>query len=65
MEVSGQLQAPAALPPEKEPRYPLDKRLGWPQSLYESYGEEKNLASAGNRTPADNKSNVYCVLCTV
>jgi hypothetical protein len=33
MEVSGQLLAPAALPPGKEsPWYPLDRRLGWPQS---------------------------------
>jgi len=31
MEVSGQLFAPAALPPGKEPRYPLDRRLGGPQ----------------------------------
>jgi hypothetical protein len=28
MEVSDQLHAPAALTPDKEPRYPLDKRLG-------------------------------------
>jgi hypothetical protein len=28
MKVSGHLHAPAALPPEKELRYPLDKRLG-------------------------------------
>jgi hypothetical protein len=31
--VGGQLQAPVALyTPGKEPRYPLDRRLGWPQS---------------------------------
>jgi hypothetical protein len=34
MEASGQLHAPAALPPGKEPLYPLDRRLG--------IGEEKN-----------------------
>jgi hypothetical protein len=28
VEVSGQLHATAALPPGKEPRYPLDRRLG-------------------------------------
>lgn len=28
MEVSSELQAPAALPPWKEPRYPLHRRLG-------------------------------------
>jgi hypothetical protein len=32
MEMSGQLHAPAALPPGKEPRYPLDRTLGGPQS---------------------------------
>jgi len=31
MEVSGQLHAPAALPPGKEPQYPLDMRLGGTQ----------------------------------
>jgi hypothetical protein len=32
LEVSGQLHAPAALPPGKSPRYPLDRRMGGPQS---------------------------------
>jgi len=32
MEVSDQLHAPAALPPGKNPRYPLDRRLGGTQS---------------------------------
>jgi hypothetical protein len=33
MEVRGQLQTPAALPPEKEPaHYPMDRKLGEPQS---------------------------------
>jgi hypothetical protein len=41
LEVSGQLHAPAALPPEKKPRYQLDVRLGGLQSRYESGGEEK------------------------
>jgi hypothetical protein len=38
MEVSGQLHAPAALPPG----YPLDRRLGGPQSHSGCGGEEKN-----------------------
>jgi hypothetical protein len=42
MEVSGQLHAPAALPQEKSPWYPLDMRLGEPQSHSERGGEEKN-----------------------
>jgi hypothetical protein len=32
MEVSGQLHAPAALPPGKDLLYPWDRRLGGPQS---------------------------------
>jgi hypothetical protein len=42
MEVSGQLHAPAALPPEKEPWHPLDRRLGGPQNRSGRGGEEKN-----------------------
>jgi hypothetical protein len=37
--VSGQLHAPAALPPGKELRYPLDRRLGGPQSRSGRRGE--------------------------
>jgi hypothetical protein len=51
MEVSGQLHTPAALPPRKEPRYPSDTRLGGPQSRF-GLCEERNLAPAGNQTPA-------------
>jgi hypothetical protein len=40
MEVSGQLHAPAALLPGKE--YPLNRRLGEPQSRSWRGGEEKN-----------------------
>jgi hypothetical protein len=44
MEVSGQLHAPAALPPGKDPPpwYPLVRRLGGPQSRSGRGGEEKN-----------------------
>jgi hypothetical protein len=42
MEVSGQRHAPAASPPGKEPRYPLYRRLGGPQSRSGRGGEEKN-----------------------
>jgi hypothetical protein len=45
MEVGGQFHAPAALPPGKEPRYPLDRRLGGPQSRSGRGGEEKNSQS--------------------
>jgi hypothetical protein len=40
MEVSGQLHAPAALPPEKSPCYPLDRRLSELQSRSGRGGEE-------------------------
>jgi hypothetical protein len=43
MELSGQLQAPAALLRGYNPRYPLYKRMDGPQSRFERYGEEKNL----------------------
>jgi hypothetical protein len=42
MEVSGQLHAPAALPPGKDPCYSLDRRLGGPQSRSGGGGEERN-----------------------
>jgi hypothetical protein len=42
MEVSSQLYSPAALLPGKEPRYPLDRRLGGPQSRSGHGGQEKN-----------------------
>jgi hypothetical protein len=45
----GQLHTPAALPPGTDPQYPLDGRLGVPQSWPELCGEE-SLAPAGNRT---------------
>jgi hypothetical protein len=42
MEVSGQLHVPAALLRGKRPWYPLDRRLGGPQSRSGRGGEEKN-----------------------
>jgi hypothetical protein len=37
--VGAQLDAPAALPRGKNPKYPLDTRLGEPQRLSRRYGE--------------------------
>jgi hypothetical protein len=51
MEVSGQLQAPAALSPGKEIPVP-HRKLGVPQNRPGSYGEKKNLAPLRNRTQA-------------
>jgi hypothetical protein len=42
MDVSSQLHAPAALPQGKRPWYPLDRRLGGPQSRSGRGGEGKN-----------------------
>jgi hypothetical protein len=42
MQVSGHLYIPAALPQRKSPWYPLDRRLGWPQSQFGCGGEGKN-----------------------
>jgi hypothetical protein len=48
MEVGGQLHAPAALPPGKDPRY----EAGWaPQPVWTRCLREKFPASAGIRTP--------------
>jgi hypothetical protein len=47
LDVTGQLHAPAALPPGKETRYPLDRRLGGPQSRSGQYGEVKILDPIG------------------
>jgi hypothetical protein len=44
MEANGRLHAPAALPPGKSPRYPLDRRLGGHQSQPRRYGVEKNVS---------------------
>jgi hypothetical protein len=43
----GQIHAPAALPPGKEPPVPIGKEAVWAPEL----GEEKNLAPTGTRTP--------------
>jgi len=45
MGVSGQLHTPAALPAGKNPWYPLDRRLGGPQSRSGRGGEEKHFQS--------------------
>jgi hypothetical protein len=42
MEASGQPNAPAALPQGKSPWYPLDRRLGGPQSRSGRGVKEKN-----------------------
>jgi hypothetical protein len=51
MEVSGQLHSATALPPEKDPWYPLDRRLGGDQSRSGRDGEEKNSQSLPGLEP--------------
>jgi hypothetical protein len=45
MKVCGHLHALAALPPEKEPPVPLDRRLGGPQKRSGRCGARKNHLS--------------------
>jgi hypothetical protein len=53
MGVSGQLHAPAALPPGKETTVQFDRRMGGHCSRSGSDGEEERIpAPVGNRTPA-------------
>jgi hypothetical protein len=57
--VSGQLHASAALP-----RYPLDRRLGGPQSRSGRPGEQKILDPTGTRTPTPRSSSPLPVAIT-
>jgi len=61
---SGQLHAPAALPPGKKTRYPLDKGLGGPQIQAGRGGEEKFPSRAGSRTPGTPVVQSVASLCT-
>jgi hypothetical protein len=69
MKVNGQLNAPAALLPEKELQYPLGRRLGGPHSLLGRCEEEISPASVMNRTLAAHPAAIptelsrvhYCV----
>jgi hypothetical protein len=45
----------------KSPRYPLDRRLGGPQSRYGRRGEEKILDPTGTRTPNPRSSSPWPV----
>jgi hypothetical protein len=48
-------------PREKNPRYPLDRRLGGPQSRSGQFIEVKNLDPTGTRTPTRRSSSPYPV----
>jgi hypothetical protein len=53
----GYFQAPAALPPGKEPLYPLDRMLVGPESQPGRPREEKILDSTGTHTPTSRSSS--------
>jgi hypothetical protein len=57
MEASGQLHTTAALPQGRNPWYPLDRRLGGPQSRSGRWWREKFPAPAGTRSPDHPSSN--------
>jgi hypothetical protein len=64
LEVSGQLgqlHVPAALSPGKSPRYPLDKKLGGPQSRSGRCREVKILDPTWTRTPTPRSSCMWLV----
>jgi hypothetical protein len=62
MEVTCQLHAPGVLPSGKEPRYPLDTRLGGPQRRSGRCGEEKNSKSVtGLEPPISNEKRVHWI----
>jgi hypothetical protein len=51
--VSGQLYAPAALPPGEEPPVPIGYEAGWaPEPVWTLWSREKSIAPAGDWTPA-------------
>jgi len=52
MEVSGQLHAPAALPPGKEPSVPIGYEAGWtPEPFWTRWWKEKFPVPTETRTP--------------
>jgi hypothetical protein len=51
MEVNGQLHAPAALPPGKDPWYPLDRRLGDPRAVLDAVVKRKIPSSRPESNP--------------
>jgi hypothetical protein len=64
MEVSGQFHALAALPQGNSLWYPLDMRLGGPQSRSGKGGEEKNSKSQPGIEP-QNPDHPVCSLVSV
>jgi hypothetical protein len=59
--VSDQFHSPVAFRRGNNSRYPLDRRLGGPQSRSGQHGEEKILAPTGTRTPTPRLFSRYPV----
>lgn len=59
MQVNVQLHATAALLPRKEPRNPLDRRLGESQSRLGRYGKQKKPALSGIETRSSCTEPLY------
>jgi hypothetical protein len=59
--VSGELYAPASLPPGKEAAVPIGWGQGGPQSRSGRRGEEKILDPTGTRTPTPQSSSPWPV----
>jgi hypothetical protein len=59
---SGQRHTPAALYPWERPQYPLDRRLGGPQSGSEHRGQRKNpLSLPGIKPHSSSLQSDICV----
>jgi hypothetical protein len=58
MEVSGQLHAPADLPPGKSPWFPLDRRLGGPQSRSGHGGGKKKFPAPSPRRESNPRTPI-------
>jgi hypothetical protein len=52
MEITGQFNAPTALPPGKGPQNPLDRKLGGPPESVLTLWRIEKFCTAGNRTQA-------------
>jgi hypothetical protein len=61
LEVSGQLHAPVALPPGKEPSVPVRYGTGWAPKPAWTTWRKKNLASTETRNLTPRPSNPYPV----
>jgi hypothetical protein len=66
VEVTGQLQAPGALLPGKDPRYAMNWRLGGPQKQVRTFWRTQEVPgspfSATNQTRKDRTKNLFsCV----